>query len=64
MTAALEAVDPGVQFFKKLTLRVGKQDAALVELATACRAEGVLEGDVAKAREWAETGFLPHLSLM
>lgn len=63
ITAEVTAVDPDDKFFKKLTLRL-KKEGGLVDLATACRAQGVLDGDDAGAKRWAEDEYLPHLSLM
>ncbi|GAB7339036.1 hypothetical protein MBLNU457_5698t2 [Dothideomycetes sp. NU457] len=53
ITAEVVAVDPDDKFFKKLTLRLEKK-GVLVDLATACRAQGVLDGDGAGAEKWAE----------
>lgn len=63
ITAEVAAVDPDDKFFKKLTLRLEKT-GVLVDLATACRAQGVLDGNEAGAKKWAEDEYLPHLSLM
>lgn len=62
-----EACEPGKPFFKKLTVRVKKEDVAaesLTQVAAICRAEGVEDRDMDRAREWAERDYLPHLSLM
>ena len=59
----MEALEPGKPFFKKLTLRCAK-DAELLKLASTCRAEGVENGDAAKAKKWADEEYAPHLSLM
>lgn len=61
--ATIEKLEPGVPFFKKLTLRLEKQ-AALLDLAAECRAAGVLEGDGEAAGRWAQDEYLPHASLM
>jgi len=63
ITAEIEALDPEDPFFKKLTLRLGK-DGSLCDLAARCRAEGVLGGDEERAREWVRNEYAPHLSLM
>ena len=63
MNADITAVDPDDKFFKKLTLRLDKR-GALVDLATACRMHGVLDGDEVAAKKWADDEYLPHLSLM
>lgn len=63
MVARIEVPEAGKPFFKKLTLRMGR-DEALIELATSCRASGVLNGDERQAKGWAREEYLPHLSLM
>lgn len=60
---ALELLETGSQFVKKLTIRAEKC-SSLVELAGACRAGAVSEGDAEGAKKWAEEEYLPHLSLM
>ncbi|GAB7350839.1 hypothetical protein MBLNU459_g1371t1 [Dothideomycetes sp. NU459] len=76
-TVALESLEAGAQFVKKLTLGAAKT-ASLVRLAAACRGGAVLRGGgddddddgaaaaaaAAAARSWAEEDYLPHLSLM
>lgn len=63
LSIRLDAIEPGVPFFKKLTLRASKDDW-LVQLAAACRSSGVEKGDDSRAKAWAEAEYLPHLSLM
>ena len=59
-----EALDVGDVFFKKMTIRVRKDSEGLVDLAVECRAKGVEDGDVGKAREWARGSYEPHCSLL
>lgn len=54
----------GDVFFKKMTIRVQKASTGLVDLAVECRAKGVEDGDVGKAREWAREEYGPHCSLL
>lgn len=56
-----ETIETGNQFFRKLYLRA-KKDENLLKLAIATRqATGV---DAEKARQWADSEFMPHLSLL
>lgn len=57
----LEELEAGEPFFKKVTLRA-REDANLLKLAAACRRQGVVI-DENEAQQWAETDYLPHLSL-
>ena len=63
ISVSLVAIEPGEPFFKKLTWKASKQDE-LVKLATACRSYGVEKGEMHRARDWARTEYLPHLSMM
>jgi 2',3'-cyclic-nucleotide 3'-phosphodiesterase len=57
----LEQLDAGEQFFKKVTLRARK-DGNLLKLASKCREQGLLLSE-SDAKAWADSDYLPHLSL-
>lgn len=56
-----ETIETGSQFFKKLYLRARK-DENLLKLAAATRRATGADTDTAK--KWAESEFMPHLSLL
>lgn len=63
MRVAIREVEVGEVFFKKVTMRVEKDDA-LLKLAALCRAAGVQGADDGGAKTWARDNYLPHCSLM
>lgn len=58
----LEALEADSAFFKKVTLRAAKP-ANLLHLASTLREQAIPELSGPDAKAWAETAFLPHLSL-
>ena len=64
IVANLTSLEAGEVFFRKLTLKVDKDNEPLQRLAVACRAQGVYSGDFEKARTWAKRDYQPHLSVM
>lgn len=58
----LEELEIGDPYFKKLTLRA-KKEGNLLKLAAKCREIGLGVSED-EATKWAESEFLPHLSLM
>ncbi|KAF2084479.1 2',3'-cyclic-nucleotide 3'-phosphodiesterase, partial [Saccharata proteae CBS 121410] len=57
-----QGLDVGQVFFKKLTLRVNK--SGLAKLALVSRKDGVEGGNEEPARDWLESSYGPHCSLM
>jgi hypothetical protein len=57
----LEELEAGEPFFKKVTLRARK-DANLLKFASKCREQALVLSE-SEAQKWAETEYLPHLSL-
>lgn len=60
---ALEFLEAGDQFVKKLTLRA-ESSSSLLDLAGSCRSEAVLSNGIEGAKKWAREEYQPHLSLM
>lgn len=58
----LETLEAGEPFFKKCTLQAGK-DTNLLHLAATCRQQCIPRLSEHQAQTWAETEYLPHLSL-
>lgn len=72
VTLELDHVEAGDPFFRKLVIEVN-QNKNLTKLAARCRRDAVLtpsadgkDGDANEqtAQKWAETEYLPHMSLM
>ena len=63
LKVAIQEVEVGKIFFKKVTMRCDKTHE-LCQLAAACRAAGVEGVDAEGAEKWVGEQYLPHCSLM
>lgn len=63
LTMAVQDVEVGSAFFKKITMRCAK-GPALGALAATCRAAAVDGLGKHGAHRWVEESYAPHLSLM